>query len=119
MMTVDEVLKEFSRLEVPDDSGRKRLQECIDLAEKKNIFSLMEKLRYLNGYAGEQSKGCRLYHDFAPFSLGFVVIKADGKEWFNGGLIYYGKDDLGYGAPQFSVRGSRTNKGNEGWEINT
>jgi hypothetical protein len=59
----------------------------------------------------------RLFLDFAPLSFEFVVLKADGSRWINGGVIFHGQHD-GYGsgsAPTFAV----SIGGADGWQIHT
>lgn len=117
MMTVATLMQVLPKLELPDKATKARLQECINKAEEKGlIVNLMDKLSYLEGYAGERSKGCRMYADRAPFSFEFVMLDANGARWFNGGLLYYEAGDQGFGSPQFSVRLVGTS---EGWEIHT
>ena len=47
----------------------------------------------------------RLYTDFSPLGFQFVVLKADGSCWINGGLLFHGPHD-GFGsgsAPTYAV----------------
>lgn len=46
-------------------------------------------LDYLSNY-GDGTNTCELHHDFAPHSFAFLMRRAGGKAWFNGGLIYSG-----------------------------
>jgi len=60
-----------------------------------------------------------LYKDFAPLSMTFSVHRIKGMEfWYNGGVIYYGKGQMGIGGPQFSVR-LEDNGEEHSWQINT
>ena len=93
--------------------------------ELKLRESLEGKLAYLDTFAEETGRErghtrCRLWADSAPLSFYFVMEVKDAtgeyKRWFNGGCIFYGSQDSGVGAPQFSVR---MQTGKSGWEINT
>ena len=53
------------------------------------LDQLQKKLDYLTEYSDEPTT-CELYRDFAPHSFEFVMKRADGSRWFNGGLIYSG-----------------------------
>lgn len=79
-----------------------RIQQCLahPLAE-----SFRESLSRLASMAKGIGGKVRLYWDFADLSFGFVVIRANGEAWINGGLIYHGAHDHGGdgGAPTFSV----------------
>jgi len=89
---------------------------------------LEDKLDYLATYACRSREPedptytrCLLFKDFAPLSFEFVmeVKEEDGsyKRWFNGGCIFFGSGDVGFGAPQFSVRVGDDLKA--GWSIHT
>lgn len=94
------------------------MKNVLDFAKKRGILGdFMQRLQYLNDYAGDRSKGCQLSKDFAPFSFNIVMLDAKGGRWWNGGLIYYGKGDTGVEAPQLSVRIDSDLK--EGWNINS
>jgi len=118
-ITVEEVQKKYPRLDF-QAGGERRLQEVVDFLNRRNDEDLSKKffdrLEYLNGYAGDRSKGCRLYHDLAPLSFGFTMLDANGAWWFNGGLIHHGAGDTGVGAPSFSVR---LTGDEEDWSIHT
>jgi len=103
-------------------------QEYFDTVKAKAVElglekKLQEKLDYLGGYACHETPEdtrCRLFQDRAPLSFEFVMEKRqpDGtyKRWFNGGMIFYGAGDQGFGAPQFSVRIGNLDAG---WSIHT
>ena len=63
--------------------------------------NLEAQLRFLDEYAEDGDRGrtcCRLYHDGAPFSFGFLMrLRRGGKylDWFNGALIFHGPHDGG------------------------
>ena len=112
----------------------KYLEEVRAAADKIGKRESLEKeLKYLSEYAChvDDSYGndcidldrthCLLYTDFAPLSFGFVMQlrQEDGsyKNWFNGGLIWFGPGDTGVGLPQLSVRLGDTSKA--GWSVHT
>jgi hypothetical protein len=86
---------------------------------------LQEQLDYLGGYAcndGRQTR-CLLYRDSSPQSFAFMMqIKRETdpdesyRDWFNGGLLYYGVGEDGVSDPQFSVR---LDSSSQGWEVHT
>ncbi len=96
--------------------------------ETGQVDKLQDRLNYLARFACDpanpsgalEATKCVLFKDSAPNSFLFDMLKkgSDSKYrfWFNGGLIYYGQNDSGVGAPQFSVRVSGSDSG---WEINT
>ncbi|MFX1689735.1 hypothetical protein PWR05_35285 [Paraburkholderia sp. A2RI-6] len=64
---------------------------------------LSERLSFLAGYAGGEGV-CELYANRAPHSFEFLMHRADGSRWFNGGLIYSGPGVPADGTgPAFSV----------------
>jgi len=102
------------------------MKEVSNFAEKRGIKHLLQKrLDYLDTYAehGERGKTkCFLYRDFAPYSFQFKMKIKDKdrdnnyKDWFFGGLVYFGKGDSGFGSPQYTVRIGELD---EGWSIHT
>jgi hypothetical protein len=92
------------------------------------LKNLEDKLDYLATYACNSQEEydpthtrCLLFKDWSPLSFGFLMElkQKDGsyKRWFNGGCIFYGNGDVGFDAPQFSVRIGNDLKA--GWSINT
>jgi len=94
-------------------------------ARTNQTEKLQKQLDYLGGYAcndGRQTR-CLLYRDFAPQSFAFMMqLKREDepcsayRDWFNGGLIYYGAGENGVSDPQFSVR---LDSSSQGWEVHT
>lgn len=91
MFSCDEIEKRFPRLHFSEDA-RTRLREVLDFLAKRADQELADKffkrLKYLNGYAGERSKGCKLGRDHSPLSFSFAMLGPSGQFWFDGGLIY-------------------------------
>lgn len=107
----------YQRLQI-DSNDFDYVNSVVEFAKRRGLLPLLqERLSYLNGYAQERSKGCRIWKDFAPYSFSFLMLDAQGKGWFNGGLIYFGKGDTGVDGPQFSVRLGDTSE--EGWSVHT
>jgi len=85
--------------------------------------NLEAQLRFLDEYAEDGDRGrtcCRLYHDGAPFSFGFLMrLRRGGKylDWFNGALIFHGPHDGGGDgtAPTLAVCLQPT----AGWTVHT
>jgi hypothetical protein len=97
-----------------------RLQALRDHADKIGLREQLEReISFLDTYAEHGNRGatrCILYHDFAPFSLGFTMYRGQAP-WFNGGLIFHGSHD-GHGSgafPSLSVCIDPT----DGWQIHT
>ena len=82
------------------------------------LLKLAERLDYLTTY-GDGTNVCHLHKDFAPNSFEFVMLRADGSRWFNGGLIYCGPGQPADGSfPSLTVSiGSNPSK--HAWTINT
>ena len=79
---------------------------------------LMQRLDYLGNYSDEATT-CRLYADFACHSFDFVMERADGTHWFNGGLIYSGPTQpLNGSAPALTV-GIGIDSSVHGWSVHT
>lgn len=105
---------------------------------------LVERLAYLSNYGSEPERGgydalpdaaarlawalthanpmsarCELYPDFAPHSFRFLMLRADGSRWFNGGLIYSGPGQpLDGSFPALTV-GIGIDTSVHGWSIHT
>jgi hypothetical protein len=110
-----ELKARFKRLDFGNCA--EHVMQALAFAKERGIHqSLMDKLDYLNGYAGERSAGCILSKDFAPYSFGFCILDANSKPWFHGGLIFHGQGDSGVGAPTLSVRIGELD---ESWSIHT
>lgn len=99
-----------------------RYNEAFEHARKIGLEDqLKKKLEYLSTYAEHGDRGrtrCRLVHDFAPYSFGFVMEYRgpDGtyKPESNGGLIFHPPADPS-GMREMSI-----NIGNEpGWQVHT
>lgn len=90
-----------------EDKSNGALQVIKDFAKQTDrLQQLQDRLDYLANY-GQSETRCRLYSDFAPHSLGFVMERKDGdgwRYWFNGGLIYHGSHD---------------DRGKGGWSVHT
>lgn len=113
---IEKIKEKYPKLEFANADEKLKeveafLQKRPDMLEKFDA-----RLKYLNDYAGDNSKGCQLFADFAPLSFEFTMLQADGSYWFNGGLIYHGQGDTGVGAPTHSVRLGDTH---EDWSIHT
>lgn len=97
-----------------NDALRTRIQECLAHPLRESFRDCLERLASMaSGIKGS----ARLYHDFAPMSLGWAVMRPDGSCWMAGGLIYHGPHD-GFGsggAPTFSVSLSRE----AGWQLHS
>ena len=79
---------------------------------------LMQRLDYLGHYSDEATT-CRLYKDFAPNSFEFLMERADGTRWFNGGLVYSGPTQpLDGSAPALTV-GIGIDSSVHGWSVHT
>lgn len=79
---------------------------------------LMERLNYLATY-GEGDNVCHVHRDFAPHSFAFAMKRADGRFWFNGGLIYSGPTQpLNGSAPALTV-GIGVDSSKHGWSVHT
>lgn len=110
-------VKSYLRLQI-DSPDFDYVNSVVEFAKRRGLLlELQEQLTYLNGYAQERSKGCRVWKDFAPYSFSFLMLDAQGKSWFNGGLIYFGKGDTGVDGPQYSVRLGDSYE--EGWSVHT
>ncbi|MBI5486490.1 MAG: DUF4120 family protein [Deltaproteobacteria bacterium] len=101
-----------------------RLAEARALADRIGLRdNLEEQLRFLDEYAEDGDRGrtcCRLYHDGAPLSFGFLMRLRRGNNfvnWFNGALIFHGPHDGGGdgGAPTHAV----CLKPTVGWTVHT
>lgn len=78
---------------------------------------LVERLDYLANY-GDGTNTCELHNDWAPHSFEFVMKRADGTRWFNGGLIYSGPGQpLDGSAPALTVSLSKGD--GHGWSVHT
>ncbi len=87
-------------------------------AEVGAASQLIERLEYLNTYAGGENT-CRLFKDWAPYSFVFNITKPDGQFWFNGGLIYSGPGQpLDGSAPALTV-GIGIDSSKHNWSIHT
>lgn len=118
-MTIEEFKAQFPRILLPEGhpATAEKLAKCLDFAERRGILEkFLNRIKYLNGYAGERSKGCCLFSDFSPFSFEFLVLDSEGNDWFNGGLVYFGAGESGVSGPQYSVRIGDTS---EDWSIHT
>ena len=92
------------------------LAEVFAFADRRGIRDdLVGMLNYL-AQRRPGDRRTRLGKDFAPWSFTFQHFRGD-EPWINGGLIYYGPGDQGFGAPQFSVR--MPNETKEGWSSHT
>ena len=101
-----------------------RLAEARALADSMGLRDNLERqLAFLDEYAEDDDRGrtrCRLYHDFAPYSFGFLMrLRRGGKylDWFNGALIFHGPHDGGGSgaAPTLAV----CLKPTVGWTVHT
>lgn len=81
------------------------------------IARLTERLEYLATYAGGEGT-CELHNDVAPQSFEFLMRRADGTPWFNGGLIYSGPGMPADGTgPALTV--SLTVESGHSWSVHT
>ena len=79
---------------------------------------LVDKLEYLCGY-GNGDNCVHIHRDFAPNSFEFLMHRADGTRWFNGGLIYSGPGQaLDGSAPALTVSLSPTGS-EHNWSVHT
>ncbi len=109
-----------------DTSGvEDRLAAARTFADGVGLRDNLEKqLLFLDEYAEDGDRGktcCRLYHDFAPHSFGFLMaVRARGgayEDWFSGALIFHGPHDGGGSgsAPTLAVCLQPT----VGWTVHT
>ena len=106
--------------------AQKKMDDAKAFAESRGLSEqFKDKLGYLDNYAcdenDEEKTLCIITNDHAPHGFNFVMKMRKTKDseyapWFNGGLLYYHAGDLGFGAPNFSVRPAGRD---EGWEIHT
>lgn len=61
--------------------GDSTLKECLDKLKR------WEDARLAEGYE------MVLYNDFAPYSMGFTLLRPDGTKHLSGGLIFHGNPD--------------------------
>lgn len=104
--------------EIEFDSNNKELLDQVQAALLHPLSASFQRcIETLQRLAGNARGKARLYRDFAPLSFGFSVIRADGRAWIHGGLIFHGPHDGGGngGAPTYSVSLEPT----EGWSLHT
>lgn len=119
-------------------------QDVVGFARDHGVLGLLaDKLAYLSNYGNEPERPgydgladadklgwalvhrnpasavCELYKDYAAHSFQFLMKRADGANWFNGGLIYSGPGQpLDGSAPAFTVSLEPTGVEHQ-WSIHT
>lgn len=92
-------------------------EEVVSFGHKSGrIASLLGCFEQLNRLARNLRASLTLFPDFAPYSF-YWTLQRDGKQVYNGGVIFHGAHDRGGdgGAPTFSVCLTAT----DGWAIHT
>ncbi len=106
-------LKKYDRIEFLLD-----MTEILEFAEKVGKEENLENvLRVINQRTENINGTCKIYKDFAPYSMGFARYYEDGRPAIVGGIIYHGQHDKGGdgGPPTFSVNLSPE----DGWVTHT
>jgi len=101
-----------------NDQTEGKLQEIIHFAQENRIAD--QFINVLARFYQHLANGCtiNLYADWAPYSLGFSVMR-DGKLSFNGGIIYHGPHDNGGDGSMSTLSVSMDNDSKPHWSMHT
>lgn len=76
--------------------GQKRYDEAVTYAKEigdTTLQSCLYKLQRWEDARVAEGYEMVLYNDFAPYSMGFALLRPDGTKHLCGGLIFHGNPD--------------------------